>query len=459
MLKTHSRLNTYVLMSAAIAAVAGVLFGFDTGVVSGAILFIQHQFALSDLMNEVVISAVLIGALIGSFVSGRFADRFGRRLLLIITSLIFMVGTLDSALSRSVMELVVSRFIVGFAIGIASFTAPLYISEISPKEFRGALVSLNQLAVTIGILAAYLVDMHFARSPHSWRWMFGCGVIPAAVLFLGMLMLPYSPRWLVLHNRIHEATETLKKIRGYFYDTHEIDDIKTAIKTHSSWKTLFKPWLLPAVTISIMLGLLQQFTGINTIIYYAPTIFKMAGVESNASAIMATAGVGAVNVLFTVIALSLIDRWGRRPLLMTGMSAMFVSLCMMALSFAYVMHADYLKWLAMASMFLFIAGFAISLGPIIWLMIAELFPLEIRGIATSTMVSISWLFNFIVAQTFLTLINALGESNTFLIYAVICFFGLLFAHYRIPETKGTTLEAIERNLRAGVPSRQLGGGQ
>lgn len=456
MASSRSRLNAYVVMAAAIAAVAGILFGFDTGVVSGAILFIQGQFHLSDTMKEIVISSVLVGAFVGSFVSGHFADRFGRRRLLIVTSLIFIIGTLDSALARSVTELIISRFVVGFAIGIASFTAPLYISEVSPPQYRGALVSLNQLAVTVGILVAYLIDIAFVHNHDNWRWMFGCGVIPAVVLFIGMLVLPYSPRWLILNNRILEATETLKKIRGFFYDQHEIEDIQAAVKEKGDWHMLFKKWLLPAVIIGIMLGLLQQFTGINTIIYYAPTIFKMTGVQSNAGAILATVGIGVVNVLFTIVALPLIDRWGRRPLLLTGMSAMFVSLCMMALSFHYAAEADYLKWFAMGSMLLFIAGFAISLGPIMWLIIAEIFPLEIRGFATSTMVSLSWLFNFIVAQTFLTLIQALGQSGTFIIYATICLCGLVFVLFKVPETKGTTLEQIENNLRAGVPSRHLG---
>lgn len=454
--KMRSRLNAYVVMAAGIAAVAGILFGFDTGVVSGAILFIKNQFHLTDTMKEVVISAVLIGAFVGSFASGHFADRFGRRRLLIVTSLIFIVGTLDSALARSVTELILSRFIVGFAIGIASFTAPLYISEVAPAQYRGALVSLNQLAVTVGILVAYLVDIAFVHNPENWRWMFGCGVVPAVILFFGMLALPFSPRWLILNNRVLEATETLKKIRGFFYDSNEVDDIRSSIKEKSSWTLLFKRWLLPAVVIGIMLGLLQQLTGINTIIYYAPTIFEMTGVHSAAGAILATVGVGVVNVLFTIIALPLIDRWGRRPLLLTGMSAMLVSLCLMALSFHYAAQADYLKWFALSSMILFIAGFAISLGPIMWLIIAEIFPLEIRGFATSAMVSMSWLFNFIVAQSFLTLINALGQSGTFMIYAAICSLGLLFVFFKVPETKGTSLEQIEENLRAGVASRDLG---
>jgi SP family galactose:H+ symporter-like MFS transporter len=434
-------------MAATIAAVAGILFGFDTGVISGAILYIKPEFHLTDGMNELVVSSVLIGALVGSFISGSFADRYGRKKLLIITSLIFMVGTLGCAYTPNIPMLIVSRFVIGFAIGIASFAAPLYISEISPREYRGALVSLNQLAITIGILVAYLVDTVFAHSADNWRWMFGFGMIPAAVLFVGMLALPRSPRWLVSVGRVAKAKETLQRIRGFFYEEEELEGIKNSVSKGSDWTMLFQRWLAPAVVIGLGLGLLQQFTGINTIIYYAPTIFKMTGVSSNAGAIYATISVGVVNVLFTIIALPLIDRWGRRPLLLTGMSLMLVSLVLMTLSFNFAAHAAYLKWCALGSMLVFIAGFAISLGPIMWLIIAEIFPLEIRGFATSVMVSASWLFNFIVAQTFLTLIHHLGQSGTFMIYAVICFLGIIFVQRKIPETKGVTLEEIENTLR------------
>lgn len=455
-MSTRAKLNAYVIMAAGVAAVAGILFGFDTGVVSGAILFIKTQFHLTNNMKEVVISSVLVGALLGSLISGAFADRYGRKRLLIITSLIFIIGTLGCAFTPNISLLITSRFVVGFAIGIASFTAPLYISEISPREYRGALVTLNQLAVTIGILLAYLIDMAFVHTYYSWRWMFGSGVIPALILFLGMFLLPRSPRWLVLTDHLAEATSTLKRIRGFYFDQREMKDIEDSVKVKATWRMLFQKWLLPAIGIAVGLSLLQQFTGINTIIYYAPTIFQMTGVKSDAGAILATVGVGVVNVAFTIVAIPLIDRWGRRPLLITGMLAMLCSLLLMTLSFAYASHATYLHWFALASMLIFIAGFAISLGPIMWLMFAELFPLEIRGTATSVMASGNWLFNFIVAQTFLTLISHVGQSGTFLIYAAICFVGIIFVVYKVPETKDTTLEQIEKNLRAGVKSVHLG---
>lgn len=454
--KLRTKLNVYIILAATIAAVAGILFGFDTGVISGAILFIKTQFHLTDSMKELVVSAVLIGALIGSFVSGSFTDIFGRRKLLIITALIFIVGTLGCALASTIPILITSRFVIGFAIGIASFTAPLYISEISPQEYRGMLVSLNQLAVTLGILIAYLVDMGFANTADNWRWMFGFGIIPSAILFVGMFALPRSPRWLAFKGLDAEAKKTLHKIRGIFYSEHEFEEIEQSVKQKMKWTMLFQAWLLPAVGIGLALGLLQQFTGINTIIYYAPTILQMTGIKSDAAAIVNSIGIGVVNVLFTIIALPLIDRWGRRPLLITGMSIMLISLCLMALSFAYAAGAHYLSWFALASMILFIAGFAISLGPIMWLMFSEIFPLEIRGIATSLMASANWLFNFIIAETFLTMVNALGQSKTFMVYAIIDVIGIVYVFFKIPETKGTSLEQIELNLRHGVRSRDLG---
>lgn len=455
-LDTKSALNFYVIMVATIAAVAGVLFGFDTGVVSGAILFIRNQYHLTNLMNGVVVSSVLCGALVGSFLSGTFADYFGRRKLLIITSLIFVVGALGSAATTGILDLILSRFVVGFAIGIASFAAPLYISEVAPPEHRGALVSLNQLAITLGILLAYFVDMAYQHSTNNWRLMFGFGVIPAVILFFGMLFLPRSPRWLVLKGRMDEARKTLKRVRGIFFQEDELTHIKNSLQEKGHWRLLLQGWLMPAIGIGLALGFLQQCTGINTIIYYAPTIFEMAGFKSASGAILATTGVGVVNVLFTIIALPLIDRWGRRPLLLSGMTCMLFSLCFLAFSFAYQSDIASLRWFALASMLIYIAGFAISLGPIMWLIIAEIFPLEIRGFASSLMVSASWLFNAIVAVSFLTLIEKIGLTGTFLLYGLVCFFGILFIFFKVPETKGTSLEQIENNLRAGVRSVDLG---
>ncbi|HLB56260.1 MAG TPA: sugar porter family MFS transporter [Coxiellaceae bacterium] len=446
-------INPFVIFIASIAAIGGILFGFDTGVISGAILFIKNQFHLTPFTNGVVVSASLVGAIFGAALSGKAADRFGRKRLLMVAALIFIVGTLSSAYSISEMMLIISRIILGLGIGVASFTAPLYISEISPAQLRGALVSLYQLAVTIGIFVSYFVDEYFSKSG-NWGGMFVVGVIPAALLFFGLIFSPYSPRWLCLRKQFDQALKVLKKIRHSSHVEVEFKEIKESVEHVGDWHGLLKKWLRPAIWIGIGLGFFQQFTGINTVIYYAPTIFKLSGFSSDSIAIMATMGIGAVNVLATIVAIPLIDKVGRKPLLYVGMTLM--AICLFGLSLSYIIATSDLKWIAFTSIIFYVIGFAISLGPIMWLMFTEIFPLKVRGVAISIMASIQWLFNFIVSLTFLTLIKFFHESGTFALYGVICVLGILFVYLKVPETKDVSLEKIEANLRARVPSRDLG---
>lgn len=448
------KINPFLIVVASVAAIGGILFGFDTGVISGAILFIEKQFQLSAFENGLVVSATLIGAVFGSVGSGWLADLYGRKRMLLIAAWVFIFGTMGSAIAHDVFELIMSRAILGLAIGIASFTAPLYISEIAPPQYRGALVSLNQLAVTIGILLSYFVDVYFSQMG-EWRWMLGVGVIPAIILFLGLLGLPDSPRWLYAKNRSQEAFQTLKKIRGTSHVRAEVAAIKASLSEAGDVRILLKKWLRPALIIGIGLGFFQQFTGINTVIYYAPTIFKLSGFSSDTVAILATMGIGAVNVLATIVAIPLIDKVGRKPLLYFGMMLMMLCLFVLSLSFGFY-HTAALKWIAFASLIFYIIGFAVSLGPIMWLMFAEIFPLKVRGIAISVVASLQWLFNFIVSLTFLTLIKYFHEAGTFALYGILCLLGIGFVYLRVPETKGISLEMIERNLRRRLPSRDLG---
>ncbi len=451
-------MNAFVILISAVAALGGILFGFDTGVISGAILFIAPQFKLTALQNGMVVSAVLMGALLGSAFSGRFSDWFGRRNVLLVTALIFIVGTLASSWAPNIAVLIISRVIIGVAIGVASFVSPLYISEVAPPRFRGALVSLNQLAITMGIVMSYAIDHLFAAT-HAWRWMLGMGVFPAVILLIGLLFLPKSPRWMVLAGYSDKARSTLSKLRGTSAVDAELYSIQESLEkaTDGNWRDLLARWVRPAIMIAITLAFLQQCTGINTIIYYAPTIFKLAGFHSNSVAILATVGVGIANVLFTLIGLPLVDRWGRRPLLFIGLTGMAASLLMLSAGFHWQHSAGaWLPYLCLTAMVTYIASFAVSLGMIMWVVIAEVFPLHIRGLGTSVGVSISWGFNMVVALTFLTLIEKLGPSGTFLIYAIAAVVGMVFVYYKIPETKGCTLEEIEDNLRHGLPARQLG---
>lgn len=449
----------YFIIVAAIAAVAGLLFGFDTGVISGAILFISEKFHLSAQMNGLVVSSVLIGALMGAIISGRITDIFGRKNLLIVDALIFIIGTLISALAWDVTSLIIGRIIVGVAIGIASYSAPLYISEMAPKKYRGALVSLNQLAIAIGILASYIVDYIFSHWG-AWRVMLAVGVVPAVFLFIGMLFLPYSPRWMVLKGRKAGAFNILKRLRNCeVMAQEELDQIEANLLSSQkgSWKMLFSPKIRIALLIGVGLAVMQQVTGINTLLYYAPTIFKMAGFSGASGAILATTGIGVVFVLCTCISMAFLDMWGRRPLLYLGLVLMSVSLGALALVFHY--SADYsmtLRLLTLVSMLVYVSGFAISLGPIMWLLITEIFPLNVRAFGASVCTCMNWAANWVVAFTFLSLVQFCGLSSTFLIYLVFSLLSLAFIYYLVPETKGCSLEHIEANLYVGRRPRDWG---
>lgn len=366
------------------------------------------------------------------------------------------MGSILCAVAGNIPLLIVGRLAVGVAIGVASYTAPLYISEMAPPRLRGALVTLNQLAITSGILLAYVVDAIFAPSD-GWRLMFACGAIPAIVLGVGIAALPESPRWLLLHRHKAEAIKVLTRIRGTPDVMPEVNDIlEHAEPGHGRLADLFSPIVLPVLFCGVALAVIQQITGINTVIYYAPTIFQAAGFHSNETAIIATAGVGLVNVLMTLVSIPLIDRVGRRPLLLISLSGMALSLAALALGFA--IGGEALKWIGVLSLAVYIAAFAIGLGPVFWLLISEIYPLNVRGQAASIATMANWLSNFVVSLTFLSLLNALGSVWTFLLYAVLSAVGVWFCLRFVPETRGVPLELIERDLRARRPLRKLGAG-
>jgi sugar porter (SP) family MFS transporter len=437
-------------ITAAIAALAGLLFGFDTGVISGAILFLKGTFKLAPFMEELLVSAALIGAVCGCILSGRVTDLIGRKRTILITAAIFILGSILSAVATSIGTLIIGRV----AIGVASYTAPLYISEIAPPNLRGGLVTLNQLAITVGILLAYVVDAVFAGSG-NWRWMFAFGVLPAVALDVGIAVLPESPRWLLLHQQKAKAWEVLTRIRGTPDVQAEVDDIVEHAESGSGrLADLVSPAVLRVILCGIALAVIQQITGINTVIYYAPTIFQQAGFHSALSSILATAGVGLVNVVMTIVSIPLLDRVGRRPLLLTSLGGMFLSL--LALSLGFAIGGVALKWIGILSLAVYIASFAIGLGPVFWLLISEIFPLNIRGQAASVATMANWLSNFVVSLTFLSLLQGLGDVWTFLLYAALSLVGLWLCSRFVPETKGVPLERIERDLRLGRPLRDLG---
>tara|TARA_R110000868_G_scaffold8205_3_gene42413 strand:+ start:1187 stop:2563 length:1377 start_codon:yes stop_codon:yes gene_type:complete len=456
----HQRKRSYFFVVVAIvAAFAGLLFGYDTGVMSGAILFINNQYHLSAEMNGWVVSSVLFGAVGGAIISGRVSDRFGRKNLLIAIAVLFIVASIVSAIAQTIAWLVVGRILIGIAIGVASYTAPLYISEIAPAKHRGALVSLNQLAVTIGILISYLVDYLCAFHPDTgWRYMLGFGAVPALLLLLGMIALPYSPRWLVAKGNMPHALEILRRIRtGHHAEVDaELQAIKSSLEVQKGgWRQLMSGTLRPALVVALSLAVIQQFVGINTILYYAPTIFSLASHPTPMQAILATVPVGVVLVIFTLISLPLIDVVGRRPLLIVGLVGMSIGLLILVIAF-HGGVAGSNHFLTTIGMLLYIACFAFSLGPIMWLMIAEVFPLSIRGLGTSLASAVNWGSNMLVTLTFLSLTQLLGTSGTFGLYLILSLISLVFVIFMIPETKGVSLEQIESHLYAGRSSRRIG---
>jgi SP family galactose:H+ symporter-like MFS transporter len=438
----------FVYYAVGIAALGGLLFGYDTGVVSGAILFITKQFSLSSTLEEIVVSAVLVGAVVGASLGGALTDRFGRRGLIIVAGVIFIASSLGTAWSPSVPWLIAARVVSGIAIGLASFISPMYIAELVPARVRGALVAVNMLAITTGIVAAYLTDYALTGNG-SWRWMFGLGVVPAIGLTAGMWFLPDSPRWLISKSRTDEARQALKRLRSPEEIGPEVADIEqSTAKTSGDWKTeLLQPALRMPLIIGIGLALFQQLSGINTVIYYAPTIFKFAGFQSAGASILAAVGLGVVMLCSHIAAIFLLDRVGRRPLLLVGIVGQVVGLAALGAAFHFKQLSSSIGDIAIGSLVVYVACFAFGLGPIFWLLISEIYPLAVRGAAMSAATVANWGMNLIVAVTFLTLVKLVGHSVTFWIYGVITIGAWFFIYKLVPETKGKTLEQIEADWK------------
>jgi sugar porter (SP) family MFS transporter len=432
-----------------IAALGGLLFGYDTGVISGALLFIRTDFDLSPTMQGVVAGIALVGAAGGAAFAGSLSDRFGRRMVLLATGLVFVVGAVIAALAPGISVLLAGRVTVGIGIGFASMLTPLYLAEMAPAESRGALVSLNQLAITCGILVSYIVGFLFAQEG-QWRWMLALGALPGAILSAGMLVLPETPRWLAGHGHVGEAEAVLRRLRGAMSNIEgELADLRTDLRRQgrlAGWGELLNPLVRTPLVIGVGLAIFQQITGINTVIYFAPVIFQAAGISSASSAILATAGVGVVNVAMTVVAIRLIDKVGRRALLLCGLLGMTVCLLLLGLGFAIGGSSAALGWVTAFSLAAYVGFFAIGLGPVFWLLIAEIFPLYIRGRGMGIATIANWTSNLLVTVTFLELIVVLGRPGTFFFYAALTAVAYGFTWFQVTETKGLSLEAIEADL-------------
>jgi len=455
-------MKTNVLLIATIAATGGLLFGFDTGVISGALPFLKDYWRLSDGDLEWLTTAVLLGAVLGAISSGKLSDVLGRKKMIIINAVIFTVGALGCGYARSFNLLLVMRIVVGVAIGITSYVVPMYISEISPAAKRGALVTLNQLMITIGLLASYVADYGFSdnTNPESWRWMFMVGLFPALILLAGMFFLPETPRWLISRNRLAEGRRILQSVEdpklvdSIYNDL--IKDNELATNGQSELREIFKPWLRPALIITVGIFFFQQFSGVNTIIYYSPILFKMAGITSNSASIIPAIIIGTVNVLACVFSIIFLDRIGRRKLYIIGILGMIPSLAVAGICFLFKAElGSSLIYLSVLSIVSFIVFINISLSPLGWLLISEVFPVKVRGLGMSIGSLSHWGFNAIIAFTFLTLVSSIGVGGTFCLYALVCVGGLIWGYYYIPETKGKTLEQIEQHWRLGKSPRSL----
>jgi sugar porter (SP) family MFS transporter len=436
--------RAFLLRVSSIAALGGVLYGYDMGIIAAAAIFVKSSFALSTFMEELVVSIVLIGAMIGAITGGAIADRIGRRATLIWAAAIFILGSVLSPLAPNVYVLIVARAIIGIGIGFSSVTAPVYVSELAPPQSRGMLIGLYQLALTLGIALADLVG-YWLAAQQQWRLMFGIAVVPTVFLLIAVLAVPESPRWLFAHGRREGAEAVLRTYTDSQGAQRLLADIQRALRTpvEQKWSALWSPAVRGSLFIAAGLTVLQQVTGINTIIYYGPQIFELAGSASHASAIFATLLVALVNVLFTLVGIALVDRVGRKPLLYVGVSGMTIALFTLSLTFSRTAQVgSRMGVIAIACLMLYIACFAFSLGAIAWILVAEVFPLRVRGRGMAAGTLFSGIANFAVSLTFLSMINTIGSACTFAVYGTLSIVTLLFVRFVVPETCRQDLESI-----------------
>ncbi len=434
----------YIYAVSLAAAMAGFLFGFDIAVINGAILFLRQQFALSEWQTEFAASSLLIGCVAGASIAGVLSDRFGRRRILRLSAILFAASAVGAALPHTLAEFAAARFCGGVAIGVASVLAPLYIAEVSPPHIRGRLVSLNQMAIVTGILAAYFVNwMLSTTGPASWRWMFASAALPSAAFFAALLFVPESPRWLTEQGRSGEALDILARVGGREHALGELAQIEEAIAQESgSMAELFRPGLRKALVIAVALAVLQQITGINTVLFYGSILFKEhAGNGSESSALAANVIVGGVNFLATIVALWVIDKVGRKALLMVSAAGMAVA--EISLGAAFRMQPPPSTFI-LAIVLACVACFAVGLGPGVWVLLSELFPTRIRGRAMSVATISLWSACVALTLSFLTLVSAITVSGAFWVYAAMCVATFILVWRATPETKGRTLEEIER---------------
>lgn len=442
----NTRGNTlYVYIVSGVAAVGGLLFGFDTAIISGAIEHVRAEFRLTALEAGWATTSLLVGCMLGAAAGGTISDRFGRKPVLLLAAAGYIVSAVFAGLPRTFTGLVIARFVGGLAVGISSMIAPMYIAEIAPARIRGTLVTLQQMAIVTGVLLAnitsgLLVDI----GKNNWRWMFASAALPSLLLLIALIAVPESPRWLAKRSRYDRAKAILARVGGRRHAESELQEIKTSLAGESgSALELFSPAVFPALVIGAILAILGQLSGINTVIYYAPSIFLKAGFPEASSATWATVLVGLTNFVSTVVSLAVIDKVGRRPLLMIGTAGMTIS---MALAGTCMTSAGVPLFAKIAIVLFYIASFAVGVGGVVWVVLSEIFPTKIRGLATSVAVFAVWGSCSLVSFTFLWLLEQFSE-RVFLIYSALSLVMFLFVFWVLPETRGRSLEDIERMWR------------
>jgi SP family arabinose:H+ symporter-like MFS transporter len=433
----------YIVLLATTAAISGFLFGFDTAVINGVLLLLRRQFALTNLQTEVAASSLLLGCLLGAAGASMVGDRYGRKKSLIFSAILFTLSSLGAAAASTVTLFSVARLLGGLAIGLASVLTPVYIAEISPSRNRGTLVSLNQLAIVTGILLAYLVSWALSRTGEgSWRWMLAVAALPSLAFLFGLLAIPESPRWLLSRGRHSEGKRILARIFGEKAAEEQVQAVERAtLGEEGSWREVFSPAMRPRLAVGMLLALFSQITGINTVLYYGSIIVSehFPG-ESTGMALAANVVIGAVNLIFTVVAMIFLDRWGRRATLMIASGGMGLALTSLVIGLNFH-NAPAIFMLA--SILVYVAFFALGMGPGPWLIISEIFPTKVRGRAASIATSTLWSGTLVVTFTFLSLVKALNLGGTFAIYGALSFVCCLYVWKMVPETKGRTLEQIQ----------------
>jgi sugar porter (SP) family MFS transporter len=443
--ESDSRSLGYVILLSTITAISGFLFGYDTAVINGVLLLLRRQFTTSDLQSEIAASALLVGALLGAAGASMLGDRYGRKKSLIFSALLFAISPLAAAAANTVTVFSAARIVCGLATGLASVLTPIYIAEISPSKHRGALVSLNQLGIVIGILTAYIASWALADfGPNSWRWMLAVAIAPSLLFLGGLFAIPESPRWLITRGRQSEAEKTLIRLVGEKHARQEIESVASAAATEKgSWREVFSADMRKRLAVGMLLALFSQITGVNAVLYYGSVIVsEHFPTQSAGMALAANIIVGTVNLISTIVAMIFLDRWGRRIILMTASTGMGIALSTLVVGLNVVGAPPTLM---LVSIVFYVACFALGMGPGPWLIISEIFPTKVRGRAASIATSILWSGALLVTFTFLSLVKALKLSGTFAIFGALSFLALLYVWKAVPETKGKTLEQIQES--------------